>query len=107
MTYSELIEALETLGWPIAYNHFDEAPKPPYMAIMDGEVIEFKADNIVYHMSGKFGVELYTEYKDFEAEKKLEKVLADAKYPYDVLGDFYNEDDNIYQRIYEVMIDGR
>ena len=104
MTLLEFVQLLRSTGFPVAYSHFeDPTPDPPFICYTIPEQPHFTADNRVYHKISDIDIELYTAYKDFEAEKKLEDVL-DANnipyYPYET----YIEGEKLYQKIYEVRL---
>lgn len=101
MTLIELKNILEATGMPVAYSHFNEVTKPPFITYLTPYTTNFTADNKVYHKVPSGQVELYTAKKDLTAEALLENVLDDAEIPYEVTSEMYIKDENVRQRIYE------
>ena len=68
--YGSLIE----MGYPVAYSHFGEGevPEAPFIVYYFPETSNFAADGKVYMEISKMIVELYTDKKDLDAEKKVE-----------------------------------
>ena len=96
----KLVEILKEAGFPFAYHHFaeGEAPEPPFVCYLLPESGNFSADGTVYYRISGVHIELYTDIKDMEAEKKLEDVL-------DSRGIFYNKSETWIEseRLYEVL----
>lgn len=74
----EIIKILETLGIPYAYDHFaeGEGPDPPFICYRCPNSDNFAADGVVYFPITEIDIELYTDKKDPETEKKLEDLLT-------------------------------
>lgn len=100
MTLNEIYDRLKATEYPVAYNHFEQAQKPPFVAYLVLGTSNIGADDSVYQMVSKIRIELYTDYKDMAAEAKVEKVLDDA-------GIFYNktevwiQEESMFQILYE------
>jgi hypothetical protein len=73
----EVINILEELGIPYAYDHFaeGEGPDPPFICFRCPNSDNFAADGTVYFPITETDIELYTDRKDPETEKKLEGLL--------------------------------
>jgi hypothetical protein len=73
----KIIQILEELGLPYAYDHFaeGEGPDPPFLCFRCPNSDNFAADGTVYFPITEIGIELYTDKKDSETEKKLEELL--------------------------------
>ncbi len=71
----DLFELLKKMSVPVAYKEFDEDIKLPCIAFYQNGSNNFGADNKVYKKNNTYNIELYTEYKDFELEQKLEDLL--------------------------------
>lgn len=100
MQLNELIEKLEVLGYPIAYDHFEEPPNSiPYIAITDEEPIQWMADNIVYASIPKYSVELYTILKEPKIEEKVEKAFEQC---FTKHGSIYIEKEEMYVTTYTI-----
>lgn len=94
-----LLSILNNIGVPYAYDHFaeGEAPDPPFLCYLLPENDNFSADGKVYHKFTEVRLELYTVFKDPEAEQNVEDVL-------DAAGIFYNKSETWIdsEKLYEV-----
>ncbi len=105
MTENEIFKVVKQVGYSAAYHHFEEgqAPEPPFLVYLFPESRNVSADNQVYARIQKLNLELYTDKKDLEAERKVEKVLKDA-------GLFWNkeeawiESESLYEILYEMEV---
>nr|WP_289698162.1 hypothetical protein [Enterocloster clostridioformis] len=95
-----LLEVLERLGVPFAYDHFaeGESPEPPFICYLLPASDNFSADGQVYFKVTEVHVELYTDVKDVELEGSVEAVL-------DGHGIFYDKTEVWIEseRLYEVL----
>ena len=95
-----LVQMLEETGIPFAYDHFEEgeSPAPPFICYLLPGSGNFAADGVVYYGIEEVHVELYTDRKDPEAEKKVTSVL-------DAHGIFYERTETWIgsEKLYEVM----
>lgn len=93
-------ELLAKSGFPFAYDHFaeGESPDPPFICYLFPASDNFSADGGVYFKADEVHIELYTDKKDPEAERKLEGLL-------DQRGIFYNKSEVWIEseRLYEVL----
>jgi hypothetical protein len=103
MTLTELKVILDTVGYPVAYSHFDKPQKPPFICYLVSYSSNFIADNQVYKKIDNVQIELYTSKKDLDAESKLESVLDSNEIPYETTETFI-ETENVFQKIYEVSV---
>ena len=91
---------LETLGIPYAYDHFaeGEGPDPPFICYRCPNSDNFAADGVVYFLNAKTDIELYTDKKDPETEKKLEDLLTGS-------GIFFEKTETFIdsEKLYEVL----
>lgn len=104
-----LIEMLEAVGMPYAYDHFaeGESPSPPFICYLLPNSSNFSADGVAYSKKSAVRVELYTVSKDIPAEKKIEDILE----KYDI---FYNktevwiESEMLYESVFsfEIFMEG-
>jgi hypothetical protein len=74
----KITELLTRLGIPFAYDHFaeGEGPDPPFICYRCPNSDNFAADGKVYFPINEVDIELYTDKKDPEMEKKLEDLLT-------------------------------
>ena len=100
MTIENLVEMLQELKIPFAYDHFAEGenPEPPFICYLLPGSNNFAADGKVYFKINQVRIELYTDSKDLAVEQKVETVLDDS-------GIFYNKSEVWIQRekLYEVL----
>ena len=96
----KLLDILKSAGFPYAYDHFaeGEAPDPPFVCYLLPGSDNFSADGKVYYRISEARVELYTDQKDFAAERKLEDAL-------DACGIFYEKSETWIdsEKLYEVL----
>ena len=81
----EIIQMLEEIHLPFAYDHFAE-----------GEA----ADGRVYFKASKVNIELYTDYKDLSAEQKVEAVLDGHGIFYEK-SEVWIESEKLYEVLYQ------
>ena len=96
----EIIKIMETLGIPYAYDHFaeGEGPDPPFICYRCPNSDNFAADGVVYFPITEIDIELYTDKKDPETEKKLEDLLTGS-------GIFFEKTETFIdsEKLYEVL----
>lgn len=95
-----LLEIIKDIGLPNAYHHFaeGESPEPPFLIYILPASDNFSADGRVYFKVNEVHIEIYTDYKSPNIEKKVEAVL-------DEHGIFYNKTE-VYiesEKLYEVL----
>lgn len=103
MTLNELNNILKATGYPVAYSHFNDSVKPPFITYLVLGSENFNADNQVYNRIDDVNIELYTKIKDLEAEKKLEDILNENELVWEVT-ETYIETEKVFQRLYEVRL---
>ena len=81
MTEKEVFQMVKSIGLPAAYHHFDEgqSPNPPFVVYLYPGTNNFSADGEVYQGINQLDIELYTNKKDLESEKRVEAVLKKMK----------------------------
>ena len=96
----ELVKMIRETGLPFAYDHFaeGESPEPPFVCYLLPGSDNFSADGKVYHKGTSVHMEVYTDKKDPELEKRVEDVL-------DAHEVFYNKSETWIssERLYEVL----
>ena len=97
---NKLLEIIKDIGLPNAYHHFaeGESPEPPFLIYILPASDNFSADGRVYFKANEVHIEIYTDYKSPNIEKKVEAVL-------DEHGIFYNKTE-VYiesEKLYEVL----
>lgn len=105
MTLPELKDKLKSLNLPIAYRCFavGQVPELPYIVYYADEDIAFYADDIVYHEGYAVTIEVYTEKKDVELEKKVKQLLNNNGLPYESYESFLDSE-GMYLKAYEIDI---
>lgn len=108
MTLSELKNILEATGYPVAYSHFTATenvpvPGPPFITYLVADSSNLFADNKVYQKINNVQIELYTDKKDLQAEKKLEDLLEQNEIPYETT-EGWIDTEKIFERVYEIGV---
>ena len=72
-------ELLNKINLPFAYDHFGEGElvKPPFICYLYPSNNNFSADGKAYYKKHKVHIEVYTDYKDIELEKRIESIFDD------------------------------
>ena len=98
---SKIIQILQTFGLPFAYDHFaeGESPSPPFVVYRYTGTNNFNADGIVYYPIDEVNIELYTDKKDLDLEKRLEQILTEAEICY-TKSEVWIEDEKLYEVLY-------
>ena len=100
MTIENLVEMLQEIKIPFAYDHFaeGESPEPPFICYLLPGSNNFAADGKVYFRINQVRIELYTDSKDLAVERKVEMVMDES-------GIFYNKSEVWIQseKLYEVL----
>ena len=100
MTIENLVEMLQEMEIPFAYDYFaeGESPEPPFICYLLPGSNNFAADGKVYFRINQVRIELYTDSKDLSVERKVEMVLDES-------GIFYNKSEVWIQseKLYEVL----
>ncbi len=103
----KLIELMEEIGLPYAYDHFaeGESPDPPFLVFLIPSRDNFAADGKVYYRIDAVHIELYADEKNPEKEMQVEAVL-------DKHGIFYGkteywiESEKLYEVLYQFEMEG-
>lgn len=105
MTLPELKDKLKSLNLPIAYRCFavGRVPELPYIVYYVDEDIGFYADDTVYYEGYAVTIEVYTDQKDLQLEKKVKQLLNNNELQYESYESFL-ESENMYLKAYEIEI---
>lgn len=97
----KLIEIMEAMGIPFAYDHFaeGESPEPPFICYLVPQADNFAADGKVYFKANVIHIELYTDKKDLEVEGLVEAVLDEHGIFYD-RSEVWIESEKLYEVLY-------
>ena len=104
MTLENIKTILLELNVPVAYNHFNKRTDPPYVVYYVQDSENVFADNTVILENVTVFIELYTKKKDTKLERQLKNILNNNELPYELVGESFIEEDNIYQIIYQVNL---
>ena len=100
MTIENIVEMLQEMNIPFAYDHFaeGESPEPPFICYLIPGSDNFAADGKVYFKMNEVRIEMYTDFKDLNLESRVEGVLDGHEI-------FYNKSETWIQSemLYEVM----
>ena len=100
MTIENIVEMLQEMNIPFAYDHFaeGESPEPPFICYLIPSSDNFAADGKVYFKMNEVRIEMYTDFKDLDLESRVEGVLDGHEI-------FYNKSETWIQseKLYEVM----
>lgn len=100
MTIENIVEMLQEMHIPFAYDHFaeGESPDPPFICYLIPGSDNFAADGKVYFKMNEVRIEMYTDFKDLDLESRVEGVLDGHEI-------FYNKSETWIQseKLYEVM----
>lgn len=94
--FEQLKETLRNAtGIPGTYYQFkkDDAPGLPFFVYFTPGIDSLAADNHNYANFPKVYIELYTELKDEDMEKRIESVLDENDMPYTKTQEFLDEED--------------
>ncbi len=103
MTLVELVNLLDSTGYPVSFSHFKERPSIPFITYMIPSEEGFNADNTNYHTLTDVDIELYTDKKDLVAEQAIESLLKQHELPFTSY-QIYIDSEQVFQKTYEVRL---
>ena len=97
----DLMQLMEEIGLPFAYDHFaeGESPGPPFITFLLPGSNNFAADGKVYLKINEVHIELYTDEKNPETEALVEDVLDAHEIFYDKT-EVWIESEKLYEVLY-------
>ena len=97
----DLMQLMEEIGLPFAYDHFaeGESPDPPFITFLLPGSDNFAADGKVYWKITEVHIELYTDEKNPETETLVEAVLDAHEIFYDKT-EVWIESEKLYEVLY-------
>ena len=97
----DLMQLMEEIGIPFAYDHFaeGESPDPPFITFLLPGSDNFAADGKVYLKIDEVHIELYTNEKNPETEALVEDVLDAHEIFYDKT-EVWIESEKLYEVLY-------
>lgn len=101
MTHNEIMAMLAESQIPVAYDHYaeGESPDPPFLCFRYPATDHFSADGRVYYLIAQVDVEVYTDRKDPELEKRIEDVF-DAHDIFYEKSEVWIESEKLYEVLY-------
>ena len=110
MTYKEIAQLIDGIGYPYAYYQFEKetAKEPPFICFYYPGRDDMLADNTNYAQITELVIELYTDDKDFAAEAAVEAALEAAEIVYEK-DESHIGSERMYMITYttEVLINGQ
>lgn len=105
MTYKEVATMISGIGFPFAYDHFDEdnAEPPPFICFYFSSSSDLAADDTNYQKIRRLTLELYTDNKDFSTEETVEAALNEAGLVFS-RSESYIDTERMYMVVYETDI---
>ena len=103
----DLMQLMEEIGIPYAYDHFAEreSPDPPFITFLLPGSDNFAADGKVYLKIDEVHIELYTDEKNPETEALVEDVLDAHEIFYDKT-EVWIESEKLYEVLYQFEMEG-
>lgn len=98
----DLKTLLDTLNISVAYNHFNTATNPPFIAYRRESTSNFGADGKVYQKINNYYVELYTKIKNPTLEESLESLFDSNGIYWEVESETYIETEQMYEVVYSI-----
>lgn len=77
MKLDEIYKRLQKINIPIAYNHFRESVKPPYITYYEDGGQNYGADCMNLLRKRNVVINLFTKKKEPELEVQIEKLIND------------------------------
>lgn len=101
-----IIEIMEAVGVPYAYDHFaeGESPSPPFCVFRMPESNDFAADGINYYKKSRVNIELYTDKKDPALEAEVEAVL-DGHSNFYIKSEVWISSERLYEVLYQFELE--
>ena len=105
---NRILDILQALGIPFAYDHFaeGESPEPPFICYLLPASDNFAADGQVYFKATEVHIELYTDIKDVGLEASVEAVLDEHGIFYDK-SEVWIESERLYEVLYSFEMEVR
>ncbi|MCM1315751.1 MAG: hypothetical protein NC205_00860 [Prevotella sp.] len=98
MELKEIYEKLCTLSIPVAYLKFDKPQKLPFIAYLEAGTEIQGADNYNLYRRVTIRIELYSEKKNPELERKIENLFRSVEIEKD--GDTYLQTENMFMTVF-------
>ena len=105
MSAEQIKNMLSEVGLPYEYDHFTTHnwTEPPFLVWRIPESDNFAADGITYVKIDVLNIELYSDIKDWDNEKKVEDILEKYGIAYRKT-ESYLESEKMYEVLYEMEV---
>lgn len=100
MSLEEIYEKLCMLGIPVAYLQFSKPQKLPFIAYLEAGTEIQGADNYNLYRRTRIKIELYSEKKNPELERKIENLFRTVEI--EKYKDIYLDDENMFMTVFEI-----
>ena len=99
----EIGEVLASTGLPVAYAHFpeDDPPDLPFLVYQFAYTNNFAADGVTYAGFDHIQIDLFSRFKDTDAEDRVEKALSSYFWEKE---EEYNDAEDAYRVTYEIEV---
>lgn len=100
---TKIVEMLKEIGFPFAYDHFAEGEpdiNPPFICYFTPNSNNFSADGTVYFAANRISIELYTDKKDLDVERRVENTLRKFGVCYEK-SEVWIESERLYEVLYQ------
>lgn len=98
MELSEIYAKLRTLDIPVAYLKFDKPQKLPFIAYLEAGTEIQGADSYNLYRRTEIRIELYSEKKNPELERKIESLFRSVEIEKN--GDIYLQNENMFMTVF-------
>lgn len=99
MELDEIYAKLCTLGIPVAYLQFSKPQKLPFIVYFESGTEIQGADNYNLYRRTKIKIELYSEKKNPDLERKIENLFRSVEIEKD--GDTFLQKENMFMSVFE------
>lgn len=107
MKREELYEILTKTEFQVAYESFtDEIPELPYLVFTRTSTESFYADDCELYRIYHYQIELYSAYKNDEAERKVENILNKHGIICEVVDEGFIKSEGLHYVFYECSLGG-
>ena len=105
ITYMDLIDEMEVLGFPCTYGSFKSEPPIPFTVVQFAYSDDMMADNQNYKGVGNYQLEYYNSIKYPPDEILIQNKLKELRLPY-MKTETRIKSEDLYQVIYEIQLIG-
>ena len=106
MTINNLQDLARELNalYPTRYNHYDEKQQGTFIVYFDVGEENFHADDLVYTEGLLIDIDLYSDHKNLEAERRIKNMLRSNKIPYDKGDTNYIQAEKLYLTTFTIKL---